>query len=93
MKHAYTSIEYLTPTFSEQGTGAKMADSSWDQITDERKRKLKVVQATAMNTLLRPDKDTSAQCAPLSERKFTNHILQLQGGRKWMLQVRGLNRK
>jgi hypothetical protein len=24
MKHAYTSIEYLTLTFSEQGTGAKM---------------------------------------------------------------------
>jgi hypothetical protein len=62
MKHAYTSIEYLTPTFGEQGTGTK-----------------------------RPDKDTVAQCALLSERKFTNHILQLQGGR--MLPVRRLNRK
>jgi hypothetical protein len=93
MKHAYTSIEYLTPTFGEQGTGTKRADSVWDPIADERKRKLKVFQATAMNTLLRPDKDTLAQCAPLSERKFTNHILQLQAGRKWMLPVTGLNRK
>jgi hypothetical protein len=91
MKLAYTSIEYLTPTFGEQGTGTKRADSVWDPIADERKKKL--IQATAMNTLLIPDKDTLAQCAPLSEIKFTNHILQLQGGRKRMLPVRGLNRK
>ncbi len=45
MKHAYTSIEYLTSTFGEQGTGTKRAGSVWDPIADEKKRKLKVVQA------------------------------------------------